>query len=181
MTFIPQIIALDWSRKSTGVAIGRPGEKPEFSTVKFATYANADIGDIGAALLTWVNEFTTQYRPDIVILERHMNPGDSRGMEAAIYAIAADAIIKGACKLRRIRAEDVHRGTWTKFFLGNGGLSSNEAKKRGFEICLELGWNPNNYDESDAGGIWAWSCATYAGHANDAILPLMAAAQRRAR
>lgn len=177
---VGSILGLDFSKKSTGIAFGRPGERPVLSTVSFAKWEGASLDEAASAIIRWLPELLGTYRPDMVVLEAALPPAASRDETSARLALGADFMIRGACHIRRVRFATVHRGTWTAFYLGKGNLKSAEAKARSLAVARGVGLEPRNADEADAAGIWFWACAEFAGHQVDEILPLIAAAQRRA-
>jgi len=171
-------LSVDFSKKSTGLAFGRPGELPRLSSRGFAPWEGASLSECASAVIRWLPELLSTYQPDLVVIEAALPPAASRDQISARLALGADFVIKGACHIRGIRCVECHNGTWKAWFLGTSRLKSDRAKQRAIEICQSMGMSPKNGDEADAAAIWFWACSTYAGHHNDAMLPLLAKAQR---
>lgn len=180
MKQVGSILALDFSKRSTGIAFGRPGERPVLSTESFARWEGSTLAEAASAIIRWLPGALATFKPDLVVVEAALPPAASRDQISARLALGFDFLLKGACHVRALRCVECHAGTWKSFYLGSGNLKSAEAKARSIAVTKGVGLEPRNSDEADAAGIWFWACAEYAGHQVDALLPLIAAAQRRA-
>lgn len=74
-----------------------------------------------------------------------------------------------------MRVERCAISTVRKHFLGQGNLKSATAKERAFQVCTILGWEPSNFDESDAGAVWHWGCHKYDPQSVQIVDPLFLA------
>lgn len=176
----PSILAVDFSKRSTGLAFGRPGERPVLSSISFAKWEGASLAEASSAIIRWLPEVFATYQPDMIVVEAALPPIASREQISARLALGFDFLLKGAAHLRTIRCEEVAGGTWKAFTLGCGNLPSAEAKRRSMAVCKGMGWEATNNDEADAACVWIWACATFYRRQFDEVLPLFAKAQRAA-
>lgn len=173
------ILALDLS-KTTGIAFGRPGERPILSHKMFARWNGATLAEAAAGALQWLPEVFAVYRPELIVLEAALPPQASRDQISARLALGFDFLVKGAASVKQVRCEEAHRGTWTKFVLGCGNLNRTQAKQQMVALCRRMDLTPQNDDEADAYGVWLWACNQFAGRAFDETLPLLAKARMAA-
>lgn len=173
------ILALDLS-KTTGIAVGRPGDRPVLSTQKFARWEGATLAEAAAGAIRWLPELLAVHQPELIVVEAALLPRASRDATSARLALGFDFLVKGAAQCRGMRCEEAHRGTWTKFVLGCGNLNRTQAKAQMVALCRRMDLAPQNDDEADAAGVWFWACSQYGGRAFDETLPLMAKARMAA-
>jgi hypothetical protein len=62
----------------------------------------------------------------------------------------------GPMGLKDVRVVGARISTVRKHFIGHGNLKGDEAKRLVRKVCREIGWDCNNYDESDAGAVAHW-------------------------
>lgn len=146
-----RLLAIDWSKGSTGLCLGKWGERPTLTTVSFGKDDNL----IGAAaqMIQWVPSMFRVFKPEMILLEAAFSTG---GDIATRLAFGADFLLKGCCSLEGIRMDEVHNGTWKRDILGTGNLKSEDAKARSKMVAKAFGMEPKNSDEADAFCIWLW-------------------------
>lgn len=170
------ILAIDFSKGSTGLAWGQPGDLPRMTTRSFSSgLGGDDIGSTAASVIIWIGDALKIYQPDLVVIEAALPKND----RFARIALGADFLIRGACKIRSVRCEQANNKEWKTFFHGAGGLSRSEGKARSLAVSRALGLEPKNDDEADASGIWFWTCNKFGFKLTDAQVAAMAKAQRK--
>lgn len=168
----PSILAVDFSKRSTGLAFGRPGERPVLSSISFAKWEGASLAEASSAIIRWLPEALGTFAPDLIVVEAALPPIASREQISARLALGFDFLLKGAAHLRTIRCEEVAGGTWKAFSLGCGNLPSAEAKRRSMAVCKGMGWEAANNDEADAACVWIWAEHEYGKFRRDNLLPI---------
>ena len=183
----PYILALDIA-SVTGVCEGRAGSAPQFYTMRFARDGD-EHEEAFARALKWIAERLQVDRPDAIFVEAPINPGafvgrydEEKGRvamttnpETTIRLMGLWAIMAAAAKVKGIRYSRVNVQSARKDFIGHGNLRGAEAKRRCFEICKLLGWEPKNRDEADAACVWHAACLKLAPHSAAIITPMMQA------
>lgn len=162
------ILAIDLASK-TGLAEGRPGEKPRLRTIEFAP--GGDVFDFYGALTAWMATKLRDNPPDLIAIEEPIAPSAIKGHtshDTTMKTIGGFAIIVGIIKCKNIPFEPVRVATWRKHFIGSGVLASiddrdarrKEGKRMVIHRCRLLGWAPEDDNQADAAGIWDWAGAT---------------------
>ena len=146
-----RLLSIDWSKGSTGLCLGKWGERPTLTTVSFGKDNN--LTGAAAQMIQWFPDLIKVFQPEIILLEAAFSSG---GDVATRLAFGADFFIKGVCSLAGIRMDEVHNGTWKRDILGSGSLRSNKAKERSMLVAKGFGMEPKNSDEADAFCIWLW-------------------------
>jgi Holliday junction resolvasome RuvABC endonuclease subunit len=153
----PFIFAMDIATRS-GVCVGRPGEGPVFSTVKFH---GGDRLQIAASALGWAARDLKGFAPEIAYLERPLAFAAAKGQSNANTLIRLNSlydIVGGALLARGVRVVGVDVKDARQAFIGAGRLEREEAKRRCMIVCRMLGWAATNGDEADAAAVWYWGC-----------------------
>jgi hypothetical protein len=175
------IIALDVSKRCTGIAEARPGEVPRFAHVAFGK-ADDDFFDADARAVGWIAD-RLYLEPDLtqvrlVIeapLQRDSTGGSNVGTILQAYALCK--VIGGFARRRGVMAITGNVTTVRKAFLGRGNLGGEEAKRRAKATCEALGWAPPNLDCADAGALLWWACEKWAPGVMPAVDPLFTGAR----
>lgn len=164
-----QIMALDIASHAMGICEGKIGDVPTFSTQVFHVEGGTRY-EIGAKAVNWIAtrlqkpaiDIGGQWqRPDFIYIEAPLAGGQKfhRSPDTA-YLLGGLAMTIGAiasCKHIPVREGRVN--TIRAHFIGNGNMPGEEAKRAVRKRCLQLGWEPKNNDESDAGALWHWACS----------------------
>lgn len=169
MAFEGIVEAWDISGRATGIASGRPGEVPRFQTVKFTRDPKEPLLDIATRAMKFAAERLYVVKPGAVFIEAPIQSlfqdvedektGERKPMSNSRTKIILIGLwfgIGGLSGARRIHTKSVAVSTVRKYFLGAGNIPKAIAKPRAMERCRLLGWDPDNYDESDAGALWAY-------------------------
>lgn len=161
----PRILSLDIATK-TGIADGEAGVAPVFYSEQFAG-KDDDHEDAFERSLNWIIKRLMVGSFDAVYVEAPINPaafigkynpetgrmGMSTNPDTTIRLIGLWAVLSAAVKVKKIKYRRVNVQTARKSFIGHGNLKGDEAKRRAFEMCKMIGWDPKNRDESDAGCV----------------------------
>lgn len=155
------ILALDISRNAMGVCWGDAGSVPRFQTIplgKDMETRDETCGRLLEWIVTWVN-FPDQ-RPDWVFIEAPLEGGPTamRNPTTTMLLTSLADVAAAACKVGRIPYRFVRVNSVRAHFIGKGNLPGDEGKRLVKQRCLQLGWEPKNYDESDAGAVWDYGC-----------------------
>ena len=173
MTEPPRILALDVATKM-GVADGCVGEKPVFYTKKFA---GEEHEEIFADALRWIAEYLQVNKPDIVAIEAPLNLAATMGQSNpatvvrlnGLWAVIASAVkVKGGIIYRHVNVQTARRA-----FIGSGNLPGAEAKRRVFNMCKAIGWEPKDKDQGDAGCVHFWASTQFAPNLAPVITPML--------
>jgi hypothetical protein len=162
---LPMILALDVSKRCTGICWGRIGDTPTFSSIKPGRNASDDTAmrELGEWLITW----TRANKPNHIFYEAPLLRGK---FDVPILRDLA-GFVRGICAMKRIPARIAHVNSVRKAFLGSG--IPQEPKQQALAMCCALGWRPSNEDEADAGAVWWWGCLQVKPHAAQIITPMM--------
>ncbi len=149
-----KILALDISKKATGVAIG-DGEGPP------RTFSQGFKGErpcaVGAAYAKWLRTLLVEERPALVAFEKPLILSGPRAGTAVMVILTGLAFATGmVCEIAGIRYHDVAISTWRKLFLGTGRPKN--PKLDAINACQALGWDVGDDDnQADACGVWFWA------------------------
>ncbi len=157
----------------TGICRGKPGELPTLSSIDFGKKDDEPSDIFGRAIIFFAKMFET--KPLRLFVEQPVPEfalqGQTQARSTEIkYGLLA--ISTGIARASGVRVERTPIQTVRKHFLGQGNLKSAIAKERAFQVCTTLGWNPNNFDESDAGAVWHYGCHKYAPDSVQIVDPL---------
>lgn len=154
------ILAIDLAT-AFGWAEGVPGKKPLSGSERFAPPGASD-GAIGAAALKWAADRFAVSRPKTIFIERPGLYGVAKGKSSVqviqrllglCFLVQSVAYRRGIYDVRYARADEVRL-----HFLGSRKLSGDAAKKSVSARCKALGWEHQDYDESDALALWSFGC-----------------------
>jgi hypothetical protein len=167
MTVTGTIFGFDLAVVS-GVAEGRPGEKPTSYSVTLRQ-RNDPSYFVFSNLIAFLNDKFQAERPALVVKEAMLPLGAllQLGMSESVVRVHAGlhATVEGMCGRFGVRWEDVRDGTYRKHFLGQSRFGSrNETKAATVNRCHLLGLMPrdcNDNNRADALAIWDWAAATY--------------------
>lgn len=147
-----KLVALDLGTKM-GVAIGDVRGVPTCATVV--------IGEAGAAhpsrfafVMDWTHRLIRDEAPDLIAIEKPIAAGPKGGEERVMLAMGIRASIFGVAHMRGVRTREYAVSTVRKHFLGSGRVASALAKKRTFQMCRSLGWDVEDFEQSDAAAVW---------------------------
>lgn len=153
------ILALDIAT-CTGFAFGKPGQTPRSGSIRLAK-TGASNGEIGQGMLTWLVDFITVNKPDMIYYEVPLDPrhmGKSTTFKTARILLGLPFLVetiaqaRGIFKMREAGVQDVR-----KFFVGQARpANKKEAVKA---RCRQLGWSAVDDNAADALGLWAFACA----------------------
>lgn len=151
-----RILAVDPAGRGVcGLALGDCGGAPELSSVRFFQDETDDHVMVFGRAADFFQRRLEEWRPNVVAIEQPLLlPNKSPGALHGIFAIAA-----GQARVRGIAVLPVAVQSWRKHFLGAGKLDGDVAKRRALLICKGLGWKPQNVDEAESAGVWAYACA----------------------
>jgi hypothetical protein len=158
------VLAIDLA-KQTGLAEGRPGDRPRLSSLWFGDVGN-DQHVFYANLTAWMAIKLRDSPPDFIAIEEPVPPSAAFGHtshDTTMVTIGGFAIIVGIIVCKRIPYQTVRISTWRKHFLGNGRLPTKEAKAAALARCRVLGWDAPDHNAAEAAGIWDWAGATFMG------------------
>lgn len=155
------VIALDISKRSTGVCEGRLGEKPTFYTVPFGD-ADHDFEETWARCFDWFLDRLLLPGPpiDYVYIEAPAQAGSFSGNTNAKVTTTVTGLwanVSSLCRKRSIPFRKVHVATARKRFIGIGNMKGEDAKREVRRVCKSLGWEPKNLDEADAGCVFYYA------------------------
>lgn len=148
---------------TTGFAWGELGAIPKAGAITFTKKGVEPIDDdVWLAALRWLHPLLGTIQPDVVALEAPImssapaggsNPHTQlrlSGLQAVMRTVIASALPSPA---RLVSVQTVR-----KYFIGQGNLKGDIAKKLVKARCIELGWlepGLTGYDRSDAQAVWA--------------------------
>lgn len=164
----PLVLAIDIAT-STGIAIGRVGEKPTLFTVNFGRDADM-IMRVGKATL-WAAEFLRLNRPDAIFIEAPMPPNASKNADATMTALTLFGAIAGPCHAKFRNVQTAHVQSVRSKFLGIA--RPDDPKSCAMRLCEALGWTPSNTDEADAAALWWFAGLRLAPQKVQIITPMM--------
>ena len=147
-------MALD-SASKTGIALGRPGDAPTLRTISFRD-PDDSIEYTWGRVTKWAAREFKDNRPECIYFESH--PPIIKSYSANLIQIGIWSIIAGMAEARGIECHRACVNDIRAHFIGSRKYKSAVAKRRTMDICLQLGWRPANYDESDAAAAWHYAC-----------------------
>lgn len=165
MPFDGTIMALDVSSVATALCFGKPGEKPVFLHERLKKEDDTAREAWGRATL-WANKQIMFFQPDRLVIEAGISRlGGKSNINTIILLQQLIAIVGGIACARGVMPVpptgenyQVAVSTIRARFLGNGRMNGEDAKPAAHRLCRALGWDPETYDDSDAGAVWYWGC-----------------------
>jgi hypothetical protein len=155
-----QIMALDISKRSTGVCEGRLGEEPLFYTVPFGG-TDDDFEATWARCFRWFHKRLLEPAvPSHVYMEAPAQAGSFSGHTNANVTTTVTGLwsnVSSLCEVRGVIFRKVHVATARKSFIGIGNMAGADAKREVRRVCDSIGWKPKNFDEADAGCVFHYA------------------------
>ena len=148
------IMALDTASQS-GIALGRPGDAPVLKTVRFRDSEDT-IEHTWGRVTKWAVRELKEAKPECIFVETH--PPIIKSYDANLIQIGIWSIIVGIADARGIRCYRAPVNDIRAHFIGSRRYKRDIAKQRTMDVCLQLGFNPANFDESDAVAAWHYGC-----------------------
>lgn len=148
------IVALDLSLHSTGVAMGDASGPPRTMRVQFT---QPEMGAAWAAYAKWLRDLLVLEKPGLVASEAALLKVDKESSaDVARLLLGFAAHTASICSMRGIRHVEVASGAWRKAFLGHG--RPEDPKKAAMLMCDRLGWPHGGiHDRAEGAGVWAWA------------------------
>jgi hypothetical protein len=151
-------------------SVGCADGSTDTSKPRLWTWALTDAGDGRARRLAFLRRFLDAYfaetKVDVVVYEKPlgiaiiaamMAKGQYRTSEdvlsmlrGAIGVLEACAAYAGVPEIRSIDVKDARQ-----HLVGQRTFRHDDAKAMTMRACQALGWEPANYDESDAAALWS--------------------------
>ena len=159
---MPDLIFLDVA-SSTGVADGPIGGAPNLSTQRFARPDDARWDGAGRAAL-WMAERLAISLPLAVYIEAPVPHGGMKGKTNSRTLGLLNELATGCaaiCKARRVPVYPANVSTIRAWFLGQGNMRGDDAKREAYRVATMIGWEPKNHDEADAAAGFHWACALH--------------------
>lgn len=180
----PFIIAFDVSKTCTGICEGFAGETPRFFSLRGE---GIEVRKAVANLGTWVIDRTKLDEVDLIAIEASIHPGAWRGdwdeekqkvvakqdPMTGIVLSRLVSIVEFVADKKGIPTMNGHVQSMRAKFLGHGRPS--DPKQRAKAMCRELGWEPKNLDQADAGVLWWFASMRRAPRFYQPITPMMQA------
>ena len=148
------VVAMDISKTSCGVAIGDASGPPRTVRVPFT---QRDRGEVYAAFQLWLRDLIVLEQPGLVACEAAFFKLDAQSSaETTRILLGLAACAESICAARKVRHVDVPVMTWRKAFLGNG--RPKDPKGDALRMCALLGWpTDGNHDRAEACGVWSFA------------------------
>ena len=141
---------------ATAYAYGYPRYEPAWGHVQHGGELASD-ADVFFELACFLREKIAEYRPRWLVTEALWLP-TSKGIAAPRRTFGLDAIAKLVARQHRLRIQEYAVQEVARFFIGSGGLKSNEKKRRTKAACEQIyGWKPVTLDEADAIALWVFA------------------------
>jgi crossover junction endodeoxyribonuclease RuvC len=151
------ILALDLA-SVTGWALGAPGEIPRSGSIRFARSGHSMAAHFRGCR-TWLTDFVTISKPDIVVFEGPLAPSYVAGntnTDVVRALMGLIAIVEEALYDTRIQVREATVSNVRAFFLGTNRIKRDEAKVATKRRCRELGWPVTDDNSADALALWAY-------------------------
>lgn len=151
---------------SCGLAEGRIGTSPRLSTIRFDSSSDETtvagiIEKAGRATRWFAKRLKDGETPDVVYIEAPI-PERALGSNTNAHSTAVKFMLLGAVtgtlRAKRIVIKTANIQRVRKHFIGRGNLKNVEAKPQVMSRCRSMGWDPQNFDESDAAAVWDFGC-----------------------
>ena len=158
------IWGIDQNTKS-GIAEGEPGSAPVLHTVNFRRDDTDTPEDLYERATFYFADRFRHDPPGLIAIERVVPPSAAQGFtnhNTTLVTLGIYAIVIGIVRCKSIPLRIVGVSTWRKAFLGKGNLAGDVAKRAAVTTCKRLGWEPEDHNSAEAGGIWFWACGQVA-------------------
>ena len=149
------ILALDLATAVGWAHWAPPDPAPTYGTLKLPD-TGASMGGYLRALRLWFEPKVQELEPDWVMFEK---PWVSRKTTEAVAKklMGLSGFVEEMCREQEIEVRACAVGSIRKHFIGRGNLKGDVAKAEVMQACKARGWNPANYDESDALAVLDYS------------------------
>lgn len=149
----------------TGVVEGPVGGVPQLQTVRFSRDYDDDFDAAGRAVLWMAERFAlsvpkavyVEAPPEVGSMQGHTNAQSLTRLIGLVWSIA------GVCKARGVPIRTANVKTVRTWFIGQGNMEGQRAKREAARVARELGFEPKNLDEADAFAGWYWACGLHEG------------------
>lgn len=148
-----RILALDISKRGTGMAVGDGSRPPHTALLRFP---GIYFGQTGASYSRWLNDQIAVDRPDLIAYEAALITGAAGAAETRYTLIGLAMLTETIAELRGIRLVRANIQTWRKLFLGTG--RPKDPKTAALAMCAGLCWDvQGDHNRAEACGVWAWA------------------------
>lgn len=145
------ILAIDPSGRGTGIAEGKPGDKPILET---AIFANDDMDgptEIFGRAAAYFTRRLTLTSAHVLAIETPLV------VHNALIVVGIYGIIVGLARAHGMFVMPVTINTWRKFALGSGRLDGQTAKREAMKLCKQLKWQAVDHNSAEAACIFLWA------------------------
>lgn len=172
-----RVLALDVATATGWCTDGPSGGKPLFGTFRIH-HEGDDLGDAYVEYNQRLRWLIQEHKPDKLIFEAPLPRGgkgafrgDSAAAARKLMGLAAMTEFVG-CSLE-LDVWEVSISEIRRHFVGDGSAD----KEHVWKMCRLLGWNPQTYDESDAGAVWSHGKSLFDRSFSYATTPLFGGAR----
>jgi hypothetical protein len=158
------ILALD-PAKTTGWAIGTPGDAPIYGSTTFGS-AGCSHESIFMHGLVWFSNFLkAQPGITLITMEAKLPPTFVRGKTTkhtldVLYGLPA--IFKAVARCRNVvDIREASTGDVRGHFINDRTCKRAEAKQEVMQMCRMLGWSPHDDNAGDALALWHYTCSLF--------------------
>jgi hypothetical protein len=155
MTFTGPILALDLTTQ-TGWAYGRPGETPQFGSLRFGR-PGEDRASKYRTFRNWLSLHLTTHPADLIVFESSATASTMSGkttMDTIKWLVGLCEHLEEFC-FDRVELREAMTSQVRAHFLGSNP-KRDEAKAKTMQRCREYGWEVSNDDEADALALWVY-------------------------
>ncbi|WP_406646908.1 hypothetical protein QEZ52_00410 [Aliisedimentitalea scapharcae] len=142
---------------TTGVCLGEPGQTPQFLSRDLGQGKPHELRFSNAMRLA--HELISDHGVEAIGIEEPIiNPKrDSKEKLRLLFGLVSS--IQGWAALKGVPCVTFEVGTIDKHFVGAKLIGRDNRKRAIMGRCQMLGWNPQSFDESDAGAVFDIMCA----------------------
>lgn len=148
------VLALDVSL-STGACWGNEKSRAPRSFVYELPHGPAKFDDALRMLRSNVRELCrSKCVTDLVVEACLLKVDRWHSVESLFILASLGAVAREAARAHGARVHAIPIRTWRSTFLGNGNLSTEDAKAGALKRCAQLGWPCTDHNAAEAMGIW---------------------------
>lgn len=148
------ILALDVSL-STGSAFGSEKTRAPRSFVYELPHGTAKFDDALRMLRSNVRELCRAHGVTDLVIEKCLMKVDRWHSAESLFILASlGAVAREAARAHGARVHPIPIKMWRSTFLGNGNLSTEDAKAGALKRCAQLGWPCTNHNAAEAMGLF---------------------------
>lgn len=148
------ILALDVSL-STGSAFGSDKARAPLAWLYELPHGRAKFDDALRMLRSNVRELCRVHGVTELVVEACMMKVDRWHSAESLFILASlGAVAREAARSHGARVHAVPAKAWRATFLGNGNLSTEDAKAGALKRCAQLGWPCTDHNCAEAMGLW---------------------------